>query len=72
MKTTILVQDGNVQLVLTPEIDFEREIVEKYGKDFNKVQCFKGEFLDCQGGWTRGYCSKSSLMLRIKDEKADE
>lgn len=67
-----MVQDGNVQLVLTPETDFERDIVEKYGKDFNTVKCFKGEFLDCQGGWTRGYSSEDSLMLSIKDEKANE
>lgn len=68
MKTTLLQQDGNMQLVLTPETDFEREVVEKYGKNFNRVQFFKGNFLDCQGGWTRGYSSEDSLMLRIKDE----
>lgn len=69
MKTTILSQDGNIQLVLTPETDFEKEVVNKYGKDFSKVNTYKGSFRDCQGGWTREYQYDESLILRIDENK---
>jgi hypothetical protein len=71
MKTTILSQDGNMQLVLTPETEFEKSVIEKYGKDFSKIDKFKGSFQDCQGGWTRLYPYEDSLILRINENKSE-
>jgi len=67
MKTSILSQDGNMQLILTPETDFEKEVIEKYGSEFNSVDIYKGNFSDCKGGWTRLYETEESLILRIND-----
>lgn len=71
MKTTILSQDGNMQIVLTPETEFEKNVIEKYGKDFSKVNTYKGNFSDCKGGWTRLYPYEESLILRIDESKTN-
>ena len=52
---------------MTPETDFEKEIIEKYGSEFNSVDIYKGNFSDCKGGWTRLYETEESLILRIND-----
>lgn len=70
MKTSVLSQDGNMQLILTPETEFEEDIISKYKQNFSKVEVFIGNFADCQGGWTRVFQQKDSLMLRIDDNKS--
>ena len=72
MKTTVLIQDDNMQLELSPETEFEHDVLDKYREKFMSVEPFRGSFTDCQGGWTRGYDYGDSLMLRINDNKTDE
>jgi hypothetical protein len=69
VKTTILIQDGSVQIVLTPETKFEKEVIEKYGEQADKAQIFHGHFDDCIGGWTRIYKNDTvdSLMIKLRD-----
>jgi len=80
MKTAIYIEDGVVQLVITPESDFEKNALSSFGDKGVEAQIFKGTFYDCRGGWTRQievYPSHGfgeplqgddSLILRVSDE----
>lgn len=67
MKTTILSQEGNTQIVLTPETEFEKDVVEKFGENVTVASLFKGSFSECAGGWTRQYPYKDSLMICVRE-----
>lgn len=76
MKTAIYIEDGVVQLVVTPESDFEKAAIETLGNGEVKAQMFFGQFYDCRGGWVRqsesiasqnsfGRTGDRSLILRV-------
>lgn len=72
MKTAIYIEDGVVQLVLTPESDFEKSSLASFEKKPLEVQIFTGSFYDCRGGWVRqaeyyhgSRDSDRSLILRM-------
>jgi hypothetical protein len=53
MKTAIYIENGIIQLVLTPEDEFEKNIINSYsGKDV-ETKIFKGSFYHCRGGYVR-------------------
>lgn len=58
MKTAIYIEDGVVQLVITPQNDFEKNALRSFSEnkeDSAKVEAtiFRGTFYDCRGGWVR-------------------
>lgn len=53
MKTAIYIEDGVVQLVLTPESDFEKSALRSFDKGGIEAKIFTGTFYDCRGGWVR-------------------
>lgn len=53
MKTAIYIEDGVVQLVITPESDFEKNALSTFEKKPLEAQIFSGAFYDCRGGWVR-------------------
>lgn len=53
MKTAIYIEDGVVQLVITPESEFERSALSSFQNDQLKTSIFEGQFYDCRGGWIR-------------------
>lgn len=53
MKTAIYIEDGVTQLVLTPESEFEKNLISGMGERLDRVQVFQGTFYDCRGGWVR-------------------
>lgn len=75
MKTAIYIEDGIVQLVLTPESEFEKSAIASFNQGNLDAQVFRGAFYDCRGGWTRqssyypGVSSNTkedhSLILRV-------
>jgi hypothetical protein len=81
LKTAIYIEDGVVQLVLTPEGEYEQEIIKSFGKKLGAVKVFQGSFYDCRGGWVRqtahrergylhytdGDCHDASLILRVSE-----
>ncbi len=83
MKTAIYIEDGTVQLVITPETDFEKNILSTFEEKPLKAQIFSGSFYDCRGGWIRQNCyipsivpyetdgNDRSLILRIDEEKKE-
>lgn len=80
MKTAIYIEDGTVQLVITPETDFEKNALSTFEKKPLEAQIFSGSFYDCRGGWIRqadfvkdspyqrnDEHNHKSLILRISD-----
>lgn len=54
MKTAIYIEDGIVQLVITPETDFEKNSLSSFSEDGEvDAKIFEGSFYDCRGGWVR-------------------
>jgi hypothetical protein len=53
MRTAVYIEDGATQIVLTPETDFEKMLLQKLESPNMEAQLFSGSFYDCQGGWTR-------------------
>ena len=85
MKTAIYIEDGIMQLVLTPETEYEKGIIKAFGDKLNRVKVFNGTFYDCRGGWIRQTALKerahfshgqleddSSLIMRIDAEEGKE
>jgi hypothetical protein len=73
MKTAIYIEDGVVQLVLTPESEWEKNALKSFEDKPTATQIFTGAFYDCRGGWVRqsryfdgpyGESSERSLILR--------
>jgi len=53
MKTAIYIEDGVVQLVITPESDFEKNALTTIQDNPIEAEVFSGSFYDCRGGWVR-------------------
>lgn len=65
MKTAIYIEDGVVQLVLTPEDDFEKSILGSLEGKSTVTEVMTGGFYNCRGGWTRhSEHDNRSLIIR--------
>lgn len=53
MKTAIYIEDGVVQLVITPESEFEKNALTTFRDKPLDAKLFPGSFYDCRGGWVR-------------------
>ena len=53
MKTAIYIEDGAVQLVITPESEFEKNAISMFSGKELSAKLFSGSFYDCRGGWVR-------------------
>jgi hypothetical protein len=53
MKTAIYIEDGTVQLVITPETEFEKNALSSFEARPLEAKIFSGSFYDCRGGWVR-------------------
>jgi len=79
MKTAIYIEDGVVQLVLTPDGEFEKNALSAFnGKPLSAV-VREGSFYECKGGYFRQYGwdmyasgpkyrGDESLILRVDTE----
>ena len=71
MKAAIYIEQGVVQVALTPDNEWEKNAL-KMIKNAGSVKTFKGDFYYCQGGWYRhGPQVEESLMFLIEGEKAE-
>ncbi|HRZ18351.1 MAG TPA: hypothetical protein P5141_12370 [Candidatus Hydrogenedentes bacterium] len=68
MKTAIYIEDGTVQLVITPESDFEKDAMRTFGEGPVRAQMFRGTFYDCRGGWVR----QSEYNAHLHDLSSDQ
>lgn len=85
MKTAIYIEDGVVQLVLTPESKFEKGAMADFHDKILQVKFFSGSFYDCRGGWVRQSShypqfhqgmprndDDQSLILRIAENQGEQ
>lgn len=80
MKTAIYIEDGTVQLVITPESEFEKNAVRSFSEKGVTTTIFEGAFYDCRGGWVRQKAhyygsprgAQEDISLIIKMEKEDK
>ena len=80
MKTAIYIEDGVVQLVITPETEFEKNALTTIQDSAIDAKVFSGSFYDCRGGWARqtsyynnnafgsGDGNDKSIILQVKKE----
>ena len=84
MKTAIYIEDGVVQLVITPETEFEKNALTTFRDKPLDAKLYAGSFYDCRGGWImqtayhdkRGFYDNyndnhrdSSLILTAREKK---
>jgi len=83
MKSAIYIEDGLVQLVITPETEFEKKSLVPFSEGKLEAKIHNGTFYDCRGGWVRqsalkeeypgSLCHKkdedSSIILTIREER---
>jgi hypothetical protein len=80
MKTAIYIEDGLTQLVLTPETQIDKKVLDEIQTP--NLKTYRGEFYGCQGGWIRhaesfgvsylGYDSDSNRSLIFVIKKTPE
>lgn len=76
MKTSIYIEDGYTQVVLTPENDFEKTALDHI-RSASSFDVKLGAFYSCRGGWVRhrspgldGYSrDDDSVMLIARREE---
>ena len=85
MKTAIYIEDGVVQLVITPETEFEKNALSTLREKSLDAKLFDGAFYDCRGGWIRqsiyfpnrdGFGNihdsrDESLIIRVNSENSE-
>lgn len=64
MKTAIYIEDGVVQLVLTPQNEFEKNVLGSFEDKSTATQVMAGSFYNCGGGWVRHRDADRSLIIR--------
>lgn len=76
MKTAIYIEDGVVQLVITPQTEFEKNALTSFTEKPLDAKIFDGAFYDCRGGWVRqaehfpnSRKSDRSLIIQIKNNE---
>jgi len=70
MKTAIYIEDGVIQLVLTPENEFEKNTVSSIADKNLSLKIYEGSFYDCRGGWVRQKEHYPNILLGSKEDKS--
>lgn len=78
MKTAIYIENGVLQLVITPEDEFEKNAIRLFEDKKTQMKIFSGSFYDCRGGWVRqsqhyastpfGDNQERSIIIRLETE----
>ena len=67
MKTLFHADDGKIQIVLTPETEFEKRLLNEYTSASYRAHIASGTYADCGGGWNRRYACDNSLFVILRD-----
>ena len=68
MKTAIYIEDGTVQLVITPETDFEKSALRSFEDKPLSAKIMAGSFYDTRGGWVRQSAYHRPMMYGSRDD----
>jgi hypothetical protein len=68
MKTAIYQDEKDLQLVITPENEFEKDIIQRLIKKESSggISLKRGEFYLCQAGYYRHSTNNESLIITDK------
>lgn len=66
MKIALYIEDGLEQIVLTPESDTEKGILNKMHDGSRSIEVKKGSFYECRGGWVRSSADDTSTMIVLR------
>lgn len=69
MKTAFYIAEGRTQVVLTPENDWEKRVVDAIAKRPADLTILRGSFYECQGGWTRNASDHDESLIMVLDGK---
>lgn len=72
MKTAIYIENGNTQLVLTPENEWEKQVIRCVEDGAQTVQIHRASFYETRGGYFRQGTGDESLILRTAIKPKDE
>lgn len=73
MKVALYIEDGLEQIVLTPENDTEKMVLQKMQDASRTVEIKHGSFYNCQGGWARySPAYRDESLGGLRDRKSDE
>lgn len=71
MKGALYIEGPDIQLIITPEDEKERELLRLF--DTKKVtKTFWGNFGKCEGGWYRKYEDEDSLIFLLENKEKPE
>ena len=70
MKTAIYITEGSTQVVLTPENEWEKQVIASIESGQKSLSIHRGGFYECQGGWVRQSGGEESLILRTQPASA--
>ncbi len=65
MKTAIYIENGQFQVVLTPEDEWETNLLRSLGEKELKATVQSGSFYECRSGWIRESAGGQSLIVRF-------
>lgn len=73
MKIAFYIEDGLEQVILTPEADYEKDMLAKLHDGSRQLEIKKGCFYYCRGGWTRqGSDDNSTMIILHRQSEAGE
>ena len=67
MKSAIYIDSGQVQVVLTPQDEFEHNILKSLRIKPLIMAVREGSFYECQGGWVREGREFQSLIICVRE-----
>lgn len=63
MKIALYIADGRERIVLTPQSKTEEALLGRLHDGTRAMSIKRGQFYDCQGGWTRHGTAGSSTII---------
>lgn len=70
MKIALYIEDGLEQIVLTPDSETEKGILDKIHDGTRELRIKRGAFYGCRGGWTRWKQTSSPYYSDPKDDES--
>lgn len=65
MKTSILIREDKVQIVLSPQNEFEKDLIRNVELNRKETTFHRSAFLDTQGGFIRQSANDDDLLIGI-------
>lgn len=63
MKIALYIEDGREQIVLTPDSETEKSILNKMHDTERILTIKRGSFYECNGGWMRQGANDDSTII---------